>query len=70
MMRRKPRSLLDVVVMVGVEFVAALCVAVAAESSGIDLEEALRRAVKGRSRSRSGPPVVWAHHVPREGAKA
>lgn len=57
-----------------VELVKAAIVGFVAGASGMsaaELDEQIRRAApKGRSRSRSGPPVVFLQRVPKEGARS
>lgn len=54
-------------------FGAALLVGLAASVLEVDRSvvlEALRQAARGRSKSRSGPPVVFLQRVPTGGARS
>lgn len=46
------------------------CVLGAARVTPEQLEALLRRSPSGRSRSRTGPPVVFLQRVPAEGARS
>lgn len=65
-------SLGNLLARVVVEIVRVAAVAYVASRAGMSEAELLERLAqsRGRSRSRSGAPVVWLQRVPKEGVRA